>query len=170
MKTLYITEHGLQLKKRSNLIAVKRDGKIIKEIRTMDLKRILIFGNCQVTTSLMKFLSDKGVEVAFLSSHGKFQYRLVPKLTKNIFLRMAHHDRYRDMDFRMRFSKEIVRAKIKNQRIFLIRYRRVQSRVELTRAIESLKKSLNRIDETKNLKTTHGSRREREHSLFQSLR
>ena len=89
MKTLYIAENGFQLKKRSERIAVKRDGKIVKEYRTDELKRVVIFGNSQVTTELMRFLASKGVEVAFLSSNGRFNYRLVPLYTKNIYLRLA---------------------------------------------------------------------------------
>jgi CRISPR-associated protein Cas1 len=139
---------------------VKKEGKIIQEYRTMNLKRILIFGNCQVTADLMRFHASKGVEVAFLSSRGKFQYRLVPQLTMNIFLRRAQYDRYNDMDFRLGLSKEIVREKIKNQRIFLIRSistGAIQGRIVKGDRILEKEPDPNRRGE--NLKATHGCRK-----------
>ncbi len=146
MKTLYITENGLQLKKRSERIAVKKDGKIIAEYRTDELKRIVIFGNSQVTTELMRFLASKGVEIAFLSTRGKFNFRIVPQYTKNIYLRVAQSDLYRDENFRVDFSREIVRAKIKNQRNFLVRYQRNRPDADLAGATEALQKSLDEIE------------------------
>lgn len=156
MKTLYITENGLNLKKRSNRIAVKKDGKIIREFRTTDLKRILVFGNSQITTNLMRFLASKGIEAAFLSYNGRFQYRLVPELTKNVYLRTAQNDRYRDKEFRLNFSKSIIKGKVKNQRIFLIRYQRAQSRVAFNREIKMLKETINRIDGVETLDQIRG--------------
>ncbi len=146
MQTLYITDNGLQLKKRSKRIAVKKGKQIIKEIHTGDLKRILVFGNSQITTELMRFLSGKGVEVAFLSSYGKLKYRLAPELTKNIYLRIAQHDRLRDPEFKLKISQAFVKAKIANQRIFLMRYQRNRPDVDLNEAVESLKTSIRQAD------------------------
>ena len=156
MQTLYITENGYQLKKRSDRIAVKKDGKIIDEYRTGDLKRIVVFGNSQITTELMRHLASKGVEVAFLSYRGKFNYRLVPELTKNVFLRMAQQDRYRDANFRVEFSREIVRGKIKNQRSFLVRYRRNRPESDIGPALDALKKSIGEIDQKTTLDQIRG--------------
>lgn len=156
MQTIYITENGIQLKKRSNRIAVKKGGKIVKEIRTTDLKRILIFGNNQITSELMRFLAGKGIEAAFLSTRGKFQYRLVPELPKNAFLRIAQHDRFKDENFKVRFCKSIVHGKITNQRIVLIRYNRNRPGVDLSNEIESLKNSIQRVEEMKTVDQLRG--------------
>lgn len=156
LKTLYITENHLQLKKRSNRIAVKKKGKIIKEIHTQDLKRIIVFGNSQFTTELMRFLAGKGVEVAFLSSRGKFQYRLAPELSKNIYLRMAQHDRYRNETYRMRFCTAVIKGKIKNQRTFLQRYQRYRAGLSLDSVLLFLKESIERCDQMKTVDQLRG--------------
>lgn len=157
MQTLYITDNGMQLKKRSNRIAVKQNDKVVREIRTNDLKRILIFGNSQITTQLMRFLAGKGIEVAFLSTRGKFQYRLVPELTKNIYLRMAQHDRYRDPDFKIRFAKAIVKGKIKNQYRFLLRSNRNHPELEINKETDTLRKSINQVHEMKTIQQLRGA-------------
>jgi len=138
MQTIYITEHGLHLKKKSNRILVKKEGKTYEEIPVLDLKRLLIFGNCQVSTDLMKFLASRGIEVAFLSGRGRFRFRLVPETSKNIYLRLAQHDKFRDPAFRLRISRAIIKAKIKNQRGLLVRYRRNQPEMNLDHIIDAL--------------------------------
>ncbi|MFP4309671.1 MAG: CRISPR-associated endonuclease Cas1 [Desulfococcaceae bacterium] len=156
METLYVVENGLQLKKRSNRILVKKGGKTIEEYRTGDLKRVLVFGNSQITTELMRFLAGKGVDVAFLSRSGKFGYRLVPEKSRNIFLRMAHHDRYRDEPFRLRLSRAFIRGKVSNQRAFLVRYQRIRSGLDLSEALKGLKKSVFRSGEAENIEQLRG--------------
>ncbi|MDY0039111.1 MAG: hypothetical protein RBS57_02290 [Desulforhabdus sp.] len=43
MQTIDVTDNGLQLKRRSNGIVLKKEGKIVEEIPIVDLKSILIF-------------------------------------------------------------------------------------------------------------------------------
>lgn len=138
MQTIYVTDNGLQLKRKSNRIALKKDGKIIEEIPILDLKRILIFGNNQLSTELIRYLAGKGVEIAFLSSHGRFKFRIVPETSKNIYLRMAQHDCYRDRDFRVRFSKTVVEGKLRNQRSLLLRGQRNRPDMDLQEPIKLL--------------------------------
>ncbi len=146
MQTLYLNEHGLQIKKKSNRLIVKKEGKIVEEVALGELKRVLIFGNSQVTTEAMRLLSKNAVEVAFLSAHGRFHYRLVPETSKNIFLRLAQHERSRDHSFKMQFCRNLVRAKIRNQRTLLVRYRRNQPHADINSHLSALKASLEDID------------------------
>lgn len=138
MHTLYVIDQGLQLKKKSNRIVLKKEGKVEEEIPILDLKRILIFGNNQLSTELMRYLAGKGIEVAFLSTGGRFKFRLVPETSKNIFLRLAQHEHYRDGNFRLRFSQAVVAAKLKNQRSLLLRYQRNQPQVDLQETSDTL--------------------------------
>jgi len=156
METIYIIKNGLQLKKKSDRIAIKKDSKIIEEFHTMDLKRVLIFGKIQMTTDLMSYLASKGIEVAFLSEWGRFKFRLVPETSKNIYLRMAQHARYKDKDFRVRISKTLVKAKLRNQRSFLIRYQRNQPGVKLEKYIKKLKDCALKIDEKETVEEIMG--------------
>jgi CRISPR-associated protein Cas1 len=145
MNSIYITDNGLQLQKRSNRIAVKKDGKIIQEIPTLDLKRVVIFGNNQLSTDLMQHLASKGIEVAFLSLNGRFKFRLVPETSKNIYLRMAQHYHYRNMSLRISWSHSIIEAKLKNQRNFLIRCQKNQPDIQIKDNVEVLKESIEKV-------------------------
>jgi len=116
MNTLYLVDNGLKLQKSGQRILVKKDGIVTQELPVIDLKRILIIGNNQITTELMQYLASQGIEVAFLSTRRRFKFRLVPETSKNIFLRIAQHESCRFVEFRSSFSRIIVTAKIKNMR------------------------------------------------------
>lgn len=156
MQTIYVTDSGLQLKKRSNRIAVKKNGKIIEEFQTIDLKRVLIFGNSHLTADLMRYLAGKGIEVAYLSSHGRFKFRVVPETSKNIYLRIAQHERYRDKSFRVHISKTLVKAKLRNQRSFLLRYQRNKPDVNLQKYIHTIKSCILKTDNKKTVEEIMG--------------
>jgi len=147
METIYLHDNGLLLKRRSERIVVKKEGKVVEEIPLLDVKRVLVFGNNQVSTQLMRHLAKRGVELAFLSTQGRFKFRLVPQTSKNIYLRMAQHDCYRNNDFRIRWSKAIVKAKVTNQRALLVRYQRNQPGIELQPVLSSMLRSIESIDE-----------------------
>ncbi|RJQ63777.1 MAG: CRISPR-associated endonuclease Cas1 [Desulfobacteraceae bacterium] len=156
MHTIYLTDNGLQLKKRSGRILVKQDGKVLEEIPVLDLKRVLIFGNNQLSTQLMRYLASQGVEVAFLSSSGRFKFRLVPQTSKNIHLRMAQHDHYRDTAFRIRFGKAVVEAKLRNQRGLLVRYRRNRPEIDLGKNLQILKRAFENVREKNSVEEVMG--------------
>ncbi len=145
MHTLYIIDHGVMLKKRSNRIAVKKGGKIIEEIPLLDLKRVLIFGNNQISSELLRLLAKKGIEVAFLSVRNRFNYRLVPDTSKNIYLRMAQHRFYNNMAFRVEWSRKIVEAKLKNQKNTLMRYEKNKPDTDLSQEIDRLDRSIENL-------------------------
>ena len=156
MQTLYITDNGLQLRRRSNRIVLKKDGKVVEEIPILNLKRILIFGNNQLTTELLRYLAGKGIEVAFLSTSGRFKFRIVPETSKNIYLRMAQHDRYRDTAYRVRMSKSIVEGKLKNQRSVLMRCQRNQPGIDLQVAVGALRKCIEQVPEKSSIEEIMG--------------
>lgn len=156
LRTIYLTDNGVLLKKKSNRIILKKENKVLEEIPVLDLKRVLIFGNNQVSTELMRFLAGKGIEVAFLSGHGKFMFRLVPETSKNIFLRLAQHERYRDPAYRRRLGQVLVEAKLKNQRSVLIRYQRNQPRVDLNNSIEFIKKCSEEVFQKEDVEEIRG--------------
>lgn len=142
MNTLYIIDNGLALKKRSERIAVKKGSKIIEEIPILDLKRILIFGNNQVSTNLLRLLAGKGIEVSFLSLGGRFQFRIAPDESKNIYLRMAQHRLYNTPSYRISWGRTIVGAKLLNQRNLIKRIQKNQPEKDLSEFIRGLEKSI----------------------------
>ncbi len=156
MHTIYIDDNSVLLKKRSDRILLKKGGKVLDEIPTLDLKRVVVFGNNQISTELMRHLSSKGIEVSFLSYRGRFRFRVVPEMSKNIYLRMAQHDRYRDDGFRIHWSRIITGAKIRNQRNFLMRQRKNRPDLDLNSEVSLLKTYAQNVSEKQTIEEIMG--------------
>ena len=158
MHTVYIDDNSVLLKKRSDRILLKKGGKVLDEIPTLDLKRVVVFGNNQISTELMRHLAGKGIEVSFLSYRGRFRFRVVPEMSKNIYLRMAQHDRYRDDGFRIHWSRIITGAKIRNQRNFLMRQRKNRPDLDLDSEISLLKTYAQNVSKKQSIEEIMGVR------------
>ncbi|MBF0226748.1 MAG: CRISPR-associated endonuclease Cas1 [Desulfobacterales bacterium] len=156
MQTIYLTDNGVILKKKSNRILLKKDNKVMDEIPIIDIKRIIIFGNNQLSTDLMKYLSSKGIEVAFLSTYGKFAFRIIPETSKNIYLRIAQHSLFQNDDFRISWSKIIIGAKLKNQKNFLIRNKKNQPEINIKHNIDALNACIEKVKNQESIEKIMG--------------
>lgn len=140
MNTIYLVDNGLKLQKCGHRILVKKGGVVTQELPVINVKRLLVFGNNQITTELLRYLAAHGIEVAFLSSRRRFRFRLVPETSKNIYLRIAQHNSCRSDEFKISFSKTVVRTKIKNMRSMLVRYHRNQPDKDIDEITSKLNK------------------------------
>ncbi|RMG21470.1 MAG: CRISPR-associated endonuclease Cas1 [Methanobacteriota archaeon] len=131
MATLYLIEQNSILRKRGNrLLVCKRppasrrysavlQKDIIRDLPAADVDHVMLFGNIQVTTSALHLLLEKGIELAIFKYGGELLGQLTPPMGKNIPLRIRQFECYRDPEFILGFSRDIVSAKIKNALEFL---------------------------------------------------
>lgn len=124
MPAIYLIEQGAKLRKASRRLVVEKDGIILLDVPAYQVDQVLVFGAVQISTQALSFLLDSGIGVSFLSMNGRLKGRLAPAESKNVFLRLAHYERSRDTEFRLRMARSILEAKIKNQRTLILRYRR----------------------------------------------
>jgi len=156
MSTIYIVEQGAVLKKESRRLVVEKEDRILLEIPDFKIERILLFGNIQITTQTMKFLLESGIETSFFSIHGKLMGRLAPIESKNIILRMAQYERYKDEEFKLWLAKILVEGKIKNAKALLLRYMRNHPEVDFSQAIEGLEGCLKELPNKTKVSSTVG--------------
>lgn len=112
------------MRKASKRLIVEKEGTTLLEVPLFQVDRIMIFGSIQISTQAIGFLLDNGIDVSFLSFGGRLKGRLVSTESKNVFLRLAQHDRAKDEAFKLRIAKRIIEAKAKNQRTLIYRYQR----------------------------------------------
>lgn len=125
MSVLYIKEQGAVLQKRSERLAVTKNGQTLLEIPFANIENIAIIGNVQVTTQVLHVLMERGIDVSYFSFSGKFYGQTASDKSKNIFLRFAQYALYNDIDRRLGVAKVIVANKIQNQ-ISMINHHRWQ--------------------------------------------
>jgi CRISPR-associated protein Cas1 len=118
---LYLQEPGSRVGKRSEHLVVTKDGRELNRVPLHAVRQVVIFGHVQVSTQALETLTVNEIPVVFLSGYGKFIAALTPAPAKNVSLREAQFRRFADPAECLGLAREVVRAKITNQRALLMR-------------------------------------------------
>lgn len=100
-------------------IAIKKDGKVQKEVHIKDILSLSIYGNSQVSTQAISALLHEGINLTYFSSHGWLKGGLYGLNYKNTQYRLLQYSKIKDKNIDL--ATRIVASKISNQRIFLRR-------------------------------------------------
>ena len=123
MAVLYIKEQGAYVKKCGKRIQVEKEGKRLADFPVFQVSNVNVIGNVQVTTQTLNFLMQEGVDVSFFSRSGTYIGHMTAAASRNIFLRMAQYDCYRDIRRRLVIARRIVENKVNNQVALIRKYR-----------------------------------------------
>jgi CRISPR-associated protein Cas1 len=118
---LYVNEPGSYVGKRSEHLTVKKDGKEITKVPMHAVRQVVLFGNVQVSTQALQTLIENEIPVSLLTGYGKFIGGFQPPPKKNVHLREAQFKMFADPTACLTLAKEVVRAKLSNQRALLMR-------------------------------------------------
>lgn len=150
MAVLYVCEQGCIVRKSGQRIIVSRNRDVLRDIPVAKIERIWLYGHVQLSTQAATLLLDAGIDVVFLSYGGRMRGHLTGAMSKNVFLRLAQYDRWRDKKYKLVFAAAIVKGKIANMHSLLLRYRRNHPEVDfhdvlvgLEQSLQSLEKNLN---------------------------
>ena len=121
---LYLTEQGSILRKAGDRLLVEKEDEVMLDVPYHKLETVLLFGNVQVTTQAMGELLEKGVNLSLFSRQGHYRGSLSPPRGKNIDLRIAQFEAFRDHARALTIARAVVAAKIANGVAVLELYRR----------------------------------------------
>ncbi len=152
---LYLNQNGLKLCKNKRRLVVKKGNETINESPIFDLDTIVIFGNCQITNQALGMILKTGVPVYFCYAHGGFKGKIVGRMDKNIFLRIDQFKRCDDQQFCVEQAKEIVKAKLKNQR-HILRRRNYRNRLGIGDKVHKFTVLLNKLERTNDMDKIRG--------------
>jgi len=156
MSTLYLTEQGSKLRKASKRLVVEKGGTTLLEVPAYGIDRVLIFGAVQLSTQAISFLLNSGIEVSFLSTTGRLKGKLTPVQSKNVFLRLAQYDRYKDDAFKLMIARSILEAKLKNQHTLVLRYQRNHPGIDFASELDVIARSLSSLPHKKQISSLMG--------------
>jgi len=156
MTTLYVRETGSCVRRVGQRLQVMKNGEVLADARLRDLERVVLFGNVELSGPAMCALLDAGIDTVLMSYYGKFRGRLAAAEGKNVFLRRQQFVRYEDGEFRLRISRQIVGAKVRNGRHLLQRHFWNHGLAELPEAIELMGAGRERVFEQKSIATLLG--------------
>lgn len=145
MSTLYLTEPGTMLRRRSERLVVTRRDETLVEVQAFRVERVVVVGPVQVSTQALTFLLEQGIDVSFISRSGRIRGRLVSSESRNVFLRLAQYERSRDDAFRVRMARAFVAGKLRNQRTVLLRHQRNHPETELQAAVDAIGRCIDEL-------------------------
>lgn len=156
LRTLYVTEPGMLIRKKSLRVVVEKAGIVKMEVPVMNMEQVFIFGNAQITSQAAHLLMEKEIDVVFFSSKGKFRGRLSGASSKNVFVKIAQFDAWRDETYKLKMSQRIVEGKIENMIHLLKKYQYYYPDLDLKQSINSLQRSVGSISEVSNIQSLMG--------------
>lgn len=124
LNTLYVLTPDSYLFCRNDNICVRVGGEEKVSVPAIAIDGILCFGHTTVSTPLIGFCGERGIDVTFLSPNGHFLGRVCGPVSGNVLLRKKQYECLSDMDFRLRFARDLLFAKIRNGKNVLMRHAR----------------------------------------------
>ncbi len=153
MTTLYLTEPRSVVQKDGDTLVVKipankENGADARSVRVplMKVDQVVVMGDSTVTTPALLALLDQNADVCFCNYWGRFQGRLAPMVSKNVFVRTAQFRAHLDYPARVRLAARFVRGKLHNQRTFLLRGSRSTEDQEVRRAADQIGELIGKVD------------------------
>lgn len=135
MSVLYINDYGASIGVQNERVQVRRRNKIVKEIPAVALERIVLMVPAYVTLPAIKFLMQRGIDIAYLSPNGTFYGQFTRGDGSHVELRLAQFRKFHDAAFRLQMAKKFVQGKIKNM---LKLWRRQKRHPEAKTGLEQL--------------------------------
>ena len=153
------TDNALPLVVQSQRARIAKEGRTLKisdeeqgdkNIRLIDVSDVALFGNVSITTPALATLMDLEIPVSFHSHGGWFRGITHGTGHRNVEVRTEQYRLSFDKSFCLRFARDLVAAKIVNQRTIIRRNWRGEKddRKAVLDRLNTDRKSANRADTT----------------------
>ncbi|MCH3950874.1 MAG: type I-C CRISPR-associated endonuclease Cas1c [Acidaminococcus sp.] len=131
LNTLYITLPDVYVGKQGETLVVKDDKKVLGRVPLHNLDNVVLFNYVGMSPALLEECHDHGVSVAYLTTNGRFIGRFQGASTGNILLRRIQYRVSDDAQQSLAIARNIILAKIYNEKWILERYiRQYGSRID----------------------------------------
>lgn len=155
-QTLYIQQQGAILRKEGGRLIVFSNDKELLDIPSIKISSIIIFGNCTITPSVIQYCFKKEIPITLLSSHGKYYGTIETTFNNNTDFERLQLFRSLDDLFSLKLSEEIVKAKIHNSRVILLRHYKFNRQNKIKRSADYLNKIASKIENDKDVHDLRG--------------
>lgn len=158
--TLYITTQGSYLHRDGETVEVRVEREMRGRIPIHTLSSIVCFGQVTCSPPLMGLCAERGVNLSFLSEHGRFWARVQGPVSGNILLRRAQYRAADDAEVTRSLAEAQIAAKIANSRGVLLRGAREakndEDREALEAAADQLANVIRQVSRQDNLDSLRG--------------
>lgn len=158
--TLYVTSPDVYVGKQGETIVVKKDKAILGRVPLHNLENVVLFNYVGMSPALLEECHGMGVSVAYLTPNGRLIGRFQGSSKGNILLRRVQYRISDDPEASCNIARNMILAKIYNQKWIMERYiRQYESRID-TKHLEIESKQLgvflSRVKECRSLDELRG--------------
>ncbi len=128
-EVLVVQTPGAQIGQRGDQLVVSVKGEVTRKIPGHQLRAIYCFGAVQVTAQAVETCLELGIDVSYFSPAGRFLGLLRGLPASGVDARRGQYRLFELPGVRLQLAREVIRAKIHNQRVMLMRNGDVPDRV-----------------------------------------
>lgn len=118
---LVVQTAGAQIGQRGEEFHVSIKGEVVQKMPGHQLRSIYIYGAVQLTAQAAQTCLELGIDVSYFSPAGRFLGLLRGLPASGVDARMGQYEMFQKEPIRLRLAREIIRAKIHNQRVMVMR-------------------------------------------------
>jgi CRISPR-associated protein Cas1 len=156
IRTLYLHEHGAVVRCEHERLYVCKDEEELLSLPLNKIDQLVMFGNSQLTTTVIKRCLQRGISIILLSGQGRFLGSIEVPGNQNVLLQQQQFARLGDADFVLDMARRIVSGKIQNSRTLLQRRQRVAADERLSKAIQQMQRLKEQLDAAATLDEARG--------------
>jgi len=129
---------------------------VLDKIPAIKVEQVVILGNINLTTPVIYYLLQQGIDCVFCSSYGKFHGRLISTESKFGLLRQRQVEFILQSNKKLAIAKAFVRGKLQNQRTMVMRYRRELHLPQLDKTADELEQAIDKLGDCTDLALLRG--------------
>lgn len=118
---LVVQTAGAQVGQRGEMFTVKVKGEVVQKMPGHQLRAIYCYGAVQVTAQAVQTALELDIDISYFSPAGRFLGLLRGLPTSGVDARMGQYEFFQKEVVRLRLAREVIWAKIHNQRVLMMR-------------------------------------------------
>ena len=128
-EVLVVQTSGAQIGQRGDQLTVSVKGEDVRKLPGQQVRAIYCYGAVQITAQAIETCLELGIDVSYFSPAGRYLGSLQGLPTSGVDARRGQYRLFELPGVRMQLAREVIRAKIHNQRVMLMRNGDVPDRV-----------------------------------------
>jgi CRISPR-associated protein Cas1 len=127
-EVLVVQKAGAQIGISGEELVVKFKDEVIRKLPGQQVRAIYLYGAVQLTAQAISTCLELGIDVAYFSPAGRYLGALCGLPASGVDARRGQYRLFELPGVRLQLAKEVIRAKIHNQRVMLMRNGEVPER------------------------------------------
>jgi len=156
MATIYLIEQGTSIYKDYQRFIIHVPDKPRLEVPVREVQQIMVFGNIQLSTSVIQVCFQEKIPVIYMSQSGLYHGHLWSDELTNLDNQLMQIEKRGDDSFQLNVSRAIVLGKLMNSKQLLMRFNRKRKIQDVEKAIFGINQDIDALNYVDNLDSLRG--------------